>query len=68
MSLTSNEFGIPMPGDAGVERFLIVTVTEGQVYMSTDMSPDELLDLLDQIDDGLDEGSEFAVHRPVRPS
>ena len=55
-----------MPGDAGVERFLIVTVTEGQVFMSTDMSPDELIDLLDQIDDGLDEGPEFAVHRPVR--
>jgi hypothetical protein len=68
MSLTSNDLGIPVPGDAGVESFLLVTVTEGQMFMSTNMSPDELDDLLDQIGIGLDEGAEFSAHMPVRPS
>lgn len=68
MSLTQNDVGIPLPGDDGVQSFLLVTVTEGQMYMATNMSPDELDELLDQIDEGLSEGPEFAVHRPVRPS
>ena len=68
MSLTRSELGIPAPGDAGVESFLVVTVTCGKVFMSTNLSADELDDLLYQIDVGLDEGADFERYAPVRPS
>lgn len=68
MSLTRSELGIPVPGDAGVTSFLVVTVTDGKVFMSTNLSADELDDLLYQIDVGLEEGADFERYAPVRPS
>ena len=68
MSLTNNAFGIPMPGDSDVDGFFLVTTTSDAMHVSTNLTPDELADLLDQIEIGLDEGAEFERYTPVRPS
>ncbi len=68
MSPTNNAFGIPMPGDAEVEGFFLVTTTADAMHVSTNLHPDELAELLDQIEIGLDEGAEFDRYTPVRPS
>ena len=68
MPLTSNPFGIPLPGDAGVDGFLIVTMTGDAMHISTDLMPDELSELIEQITDNLDTGAEFDVYTPARPS
>lgn len=68
MSLANNDFGIPMPGDEGVEGFFLVTTTGDAMHVSTNLTPDELAELLDLIEVGLDEGAEFDVYTPVRLS
>ena len=47
MSLANNDFGIPMPGDEGVEGFFLVTTTGDAMHVSTNLTPDELAELLD---------------------
>ena len=68
MSPTNNAYGIPMPGDEGVEGFFLVTTTSDAMHVSTNLHPDELIELLDQIEVGLDEGADFERYAPVRPS
>ena len=68
VSSTGSPYGIPMPGEAGVEDFLVVTLTGTAMYVSTTLGGEELVDLLDQIAEGIESGAEFERYLPVRPS